>query len=167
MSPQDLMMLQYKIIGAKHVTVGPISGKVSNIDMQVYWHLHTQYFGFMTQGKHCFISQETIAEALNLSTRTIMRAMDVLEDLGLIARLTKRVSAKKTMNSYGILHYTLALFDGKKIEGETPDIAFDDPLATTYDSEEVLDEESVLMLVYGNRGKIISWKDIEEKDVPY
>ena len=167
MSPQDFMILQYKIIGAKHVTVGPISGKVSNIDMQVYWHLHTQYFGFMTQGKHCFISQETIAESLNLSTKTISRAIAVLEDLGLLARLTERIAPKKNRNTYAILHYTLALFDGKKIEGDTPDIAFDDPLAFPYDESDDISEESVLSLVYGHRAKIISWKDIDEKDVPY
>lgn len=167
MSPQEFMLMQYQIIGAKEVEVGPIKGYVSNTDMQVYWHLHLNYYGFAETGKYCFISQESIASALNLSTRTIMRSLEVLEDIGLIAKRTDKLGPKKSQNLYAVLHYTLAKFDGKKLKGDTPDVAFYDPLAFTYDNQEDAEYNDTLSVLYSGRTPAIDFAEIDEKDVPY
>lgn len=169
MFEQDFMVLQYKIVGAKKVKVGNIESSVSNTDMQVYWYLHNNYFGFVLKGQDCFISQETIGSALNLSVSTVKRSLRELEDIGLLAKRTDQVGAESRKNTYAVLHYTLALFDDKKIEGVTPTEAFYDPLSFEESPPvvEFKDEDDQILYLFGGRHKAIHWSEISEKDVPY
>lgn len=187
MNNKDFISIQYKIMGAKHVKVGPINSALTPTETSVYWYMHNQYYSFVEEGKDFFTSQETIADALNMSTRTIQRILADLDDIGLIAKRTDRVGKNKTINTYAVLHYTLAEWDGKKIEGETPKTAFYDPLMIVINTvDQEMDKEYAEFIscpeqqeylrhiaeigqypVSFVKTKILDWTEIDESIVPY
>lgn len=145
-SNKSFLKLQYKILGAKQVKVGSIESELSTTDTAVYWYMHNQYFDFLEDGKNFFTSQEQIGEILNMSVSSVKRAISRLEDFGLLAKQTNKVGKIKTVNTYAMLHYTLALWDGKNLEGDTPECAYYDPLVLIMqDTDESTDSYSELI----------------------
>ena len=175
--------IQNIIIRAKKVKVGPIEANMHLVNAILYWHMHENYFAFKAQGKKFFHSRDTLAESLNVSPTTIKRGLAELEDIGLIAKKIERLTPKKTRNIYAVLHYTLALWDDVKIEGELPSGAmYDDNFE---ESSEIMDDDAYIQELMHNRSsdeapqskrkqsaavesKYKEFFDkIDEKDVPY
>ena len=175
--------IQNIIIRAKKVKVGPIEANMHLVNAILYWHMHVNYFAFKAQGKKFFHSRDTLAESLNVSPTTIKRGLAELEDIGLIAKKIERLTPKKTRNIYAVLHYTLALWDDVKIEGELPSGAmYDDNFE---ESSEIMDDDAYIQELMHNRSsdeapqskrkqsaavesKYKEFFDkIDEKDVPY
>jgi len=174
--------IQGLIIKAKKVKVGPIEASMHLVNSLLYWHMHVNYFAFKSQGKKFFHSRDTLAESLNVSPATVKRSLAELEDIGLIAKKIERIGPKKTRNIYAVLHYTLALWDDAKIDGELPlGAMYDDNFEES--TESLNDEEYIESLMHNNSSDKTKSKDdikllveskykeffnkIDEKDVPY